>query len=164
LRELSRTLVRSMRWRGMDDAPSSQQLASQTVGRLTSQFEETLNCIDSDPNQFHRARICGRRLRYTLELLGGVFPQEVVDTICRRLTEIQDELGRVNDDATALRHLRDWLAECNDDSVRRTLHVLVVRAESAVAARVASVSDVVPREAPEVIAQLRELNPLGVAM
>jgi CHAD domain-containing protein len=162
LRDEMRRLVRTLRWRGTGDEPTSDQLAVQSVRSLTARFEEAWKSRDAGPKECHLARIRGRRVRYTLELLGSVFPQDAVISIGDRLQDVQDQLGRVNDAMTALRHLQAWLGGCRDASLRPALHAMVVRAESAATKQLVSLSgnDGLRNNAEGLFAELQELQPM----
>ena len=52
---------------------------------------------DSAPEQLHRLRIAGKKLRYTFEFFASAFPQEMTVEPIRRLRTLQDVLGQLND-------------------------------------------------------------------
>jgi CHAD domain-containing protein len=64
----------------------------------------------SSPRDYHRLRIRGKRLRYALEFLEEVYPQEIPPVI-RRLVELQNLLGAHQDADVAIRRLRSTAAE-----------------------------------------------------
>jgi CHAD domain-containing protein len=68
---------------------------------------------DSEPDDYHRLRIRGKRLRYTLEFLCDLYPDET-KPIVKRLTALQDILGEHHDAVVAIERLRD-LAAVGDD-------------------------------------------------
>lgn len=68
---------------------------------------------DSPPDDYHRLRIRGKRLRYTLEFLGDLYPEDA-KPIVKRLTVLQDILGEHHDAVVAIERLRD-LAAAGDD-------------------------------------------------
>ena len=70
---------------------------------------------DSDPDDYHRLRIRGKRLRYTLEFLGDLYPDDARPLV-KRLTGLQDILGEHHDAVVATERLRD-LAAAGDDRV-----------------------------------------------
>jgi CHAD domain-containing protein len=49
----------------------------------------------------HDVRIALKRLRYALDFFGGVFEGESKKKFVKRLTRLQDDLGRMNDVAVA---------------------------------------------------------------
>ena len=62
---------------------------------LTSIPPDTLK--DSAPEQLHRLRIVGKKLRYMFEFFASAFPQEMTAEPIRRLRTLQDVLGQLND-------------------------------------------------------------------
>ena len=68
---------------------------------------------DSPPDDYHRLRIKGKRLRYTLEFLGDLYPDDTKPLV-KRLTALQDILGEHHDAVVAIERLRD-LAAIGDD-------------------------------------------------
>jgi triphosphatase len=60
---------------------------------------------DSDPREYHRLRIRGKRLRYALEFLGDLYPGSSRPVI-KRLVELQDLLGLHQDADVAIDRLR----------------------------------------------------------
>ena len=49
------------------------------------------------PRQRHRLRIAVKNLRYTVELLRGLYPERDVRRYVEQLKPVQDELGQAND-------------------------------------------------------------------
>ncbi len=47
--------------------------------------------------QRHKLRIAAKKLRYTMELLGGLFDQNDLQEFMKRLKRLQDDLGYAND-------------------------------------------------------------------
>ena len=58
-----------------------------------------------EPARLHRLRIQVKRLRYAVDLLGGLFPSRRRERYHDRLPVLQDRLGRIADLATAQRLL-----------------------------------------------------------
>lgn len=73
------------------------------------------------PAALHALRICGKRLRYTLELFGNVAPAVLVDDVYPALVEMQDRLGEVNDHTVAQARLGDWLTDDPDGELAEAL-------------------------------------------
>ena len=70
---------------------------------------------DSSPAEaLHDLRKKGKELRYLLEFFGGLYPQKVVKPMVRTLKDLQDVLGRHQDQevlAVTLRELRQELVD-----------------------------------------------------
>ncbi|MCA8951183.1 MAG: CHAD domain-containing protein [Planctomycetes bacterium] len=73
---------------------------------------------DAPMAAFHSARIAAKRLRYLLEELAEHVPDDI-RKVGKRLGKLQEALGELCDDDTAVRHLLEWapriLADCGDD-------------------------------------------------
>lgn len=72
-------------------------------------FFAALPSDERDPQALHRFRICGKELRYTLELLAGAFSESLKSEIYPIIEALADRLGKVNDVATAIEWLRPTL-------------------------------------------------------
>ena len=64
----------------------------------------------ASPRDYHRLRIRAKRLRYALEFLQDVYPEEIPPVV-RRLIELQNLLGAHQDADVAVRRLRSTAAE-----------------------------------------------------
>src|SRR5215472_17443988 len=60
--------------------------------------------------QRHKLRIAGKKLRYTLEVLGNLFDQDDLQRFMKRLKRLQDDLGYANDVRVAHDILRELCA------------------------------------------------------
>lgn len=61
---------------------------------------------DNDPDLRHRARIAGKKVRYTTEFFQSLYPHERVKAFVSRLSDLQEELGWLNDAAVAIERLK----------------------------------------------------------
>lgn len=71
-------------------------------------FDEWLQEPGVPATRYHRLRIAGKRLRYTLEYFREVLAPEV-ESVIQDLKALQDHLGALQDHAMALQLLRDFL-------------------------------------------------------
>jgi CHAD domain-containing protein len=62
-------------------------------------------------DELHQLRIVGKRLRYSLEIFHGLFPNQPFEEIYSLVEALQEKLGRINDHATAQTLYQSWLAE-----------------------------------------------------
>lgn len=99
-------LCERIRWRGECEpatllAAAGRQLRP-LVGDLVS-FEP----LHATGESLHQLRICGKRLRYSLEIFAGAIPD-----LCARVypivVEMQDRLGQANDHGTAAELFKKW--------------------------------------------------------
>jgi inorganic triphosphatase YgiF len=108
--------------------------------------EEIERLPDLGIEERHRVRIHAKRMRYAVEGLASVLGAQAAHRFAKRLSELQDALGRANDAVTGLRLLeslkppeafagfaRGWLASRRDADAAQLKHV---------AARVAGASGI----------------------
>lgn len=69
----------------------------------------------SDTTALHRFRLQGKRLRYTLELLWGTGEAGAAAELIQLLKDLQEQLGRINDHASAA-DILDAVADASTDA------------------------------------------------
>lgn len=162
LQDHSRSLRHRIRWRGGAEQPTLNELGTETLGRLAVKYSSALQAIggDVEPSQqllrCHMVRIVGRRLRYTLELLQDALPVTLLEPACEQLSKLQDTLGEVNDQNTALGYFREWLVDCDDEDCRTSLHKLIDRETGTSSERVAAIMAEISPAVEQVINHLRQ--------
>lgn len=105
----SRALKKRIRWRSNKPEPIFADAARE---RLAPPVEEFFTAAAADltiPTALHEMRIAGKRLRYAMELLAGAFDDAFRTELYPIFAEVQDELGIVNDHATAITMFGQWL-------------------------------------------------------
>ena len=105
-------LLERIRWRGAEPLPP--QFKGWAVPRLRLAVDAFFAAGTTDltaPEALHRFRICGKKLRYAMELLGGAFPETLRTEIYPLATALQEKLGEFNDFATAAARLKPWLEQ-----------------------------------------------------
>ncbi len=127
--EAKSTIRQLYRKKSTDDATIQQDLL-QAVNPLLTKFFGTINLLSLDPQQFHQARILGRRLRYTIDLLGEIFPAARLETAGQQLTKLQDALGLVHDQQSLLQFLKTSLSDCDDQTCATSLLPLIQAVET----------------------------------
>jgi inorganic triphosphatase YgiF len=70
---------------------------------------------DLDAGERHRLRIRLKKLRYAMDFFQSLFKRRAVRKYLKRLSALQDVLGRMNDASVARTLVRDILAEHGDD-------------------------------------------------
>ena len=65
----------------------------------------------ADVEALHDLRLAGKKLRYEIELLAAVLPDDVKTRVYPSLVETQDRLGTVSDGAAAVARLKRLVAE-----------------------------------------------------
>jgi len=83
--------------------------APSQLAPLVQEFFDSVPPDLTDIEAIHRFRICGKKLRYAMELLAAAFPREFREQLYPRMTAVQDRLGEVNDHDVAQVRLREWI-------------------------------------------------------
>jgi CHAD domain-containing protein len=73
------------------------ETADRDIASLLSLLEEAVRGRTADYAQLHQVRIQGKRLRYSMEVFGDLFPAAFREQLYPRIEEMQDILGRAND-------------------------------------------------------------------
>ncbi len=107
---------------------------SQALAKLVARLKDSLPTTSTSLMNSHRTRIDARRVRYALELLHPVLPADTA-TIVASLVQVQEQLGQINDDATAIRHLKASIEACNAPTLVPQFQSLLERCESSATAR-----------------------------
>jgi hypothetical protein len=77
---------------------------------------EFFAAASADPNDaaaLHQFRICGKQFRYVIELLAAAFPDRLRTELYPVVEKIQDQLGDINDLATAQARLREKIKQAS---------------------------------------------------
>ena len=107
------------------DAITFGQLAQQQMRAAVNEFfacgQEDLH----DLGKLHQFRVCGKHLRYAMEVFAGAFPREFRDALYPQVEALQEQLGRINDHANAKTYYEHWLSFAEDDARRALLRELI---------------------------------------
>jgi CHAD domain-containing protein len=76
--------------------------------------------------QLHKLRIAGKRVRYTIELCHAALDRELRDEAYPLVKQMQDQLGRLNDHATAQGMFQNWMSSMPADALAADLARRVV--------------------------------------
>ena len=87
---------------------------------------------DAEVDALHAFRIHGKGLRYTIELVQGVFDDALRGDVYERVKALQDRLGALNDHVTALEYLQRWRDDGEAPDHDATLRALIAREEAGV--------------------------------
>ncbi|HEY4262724.1 MAG TPA: CHAD domain-containing protein [Schlesneria sp.] len=113
------------------------------ISKLANAFREAAPTTVQSLADSHRTRICARRLRYGVELLQAVIPDSTTQLVSS-LEAIQQQLGQINDDATANRFVRQSLAGSVAPNIAASLQSWLDRSEAAAMNRLAELSIQMP--------------------
>lgn len=102
---LASLALRALRWAATGaepDAPRLQQVAGGLADRAVRRLRKAARGFATQSDeQRHRVRILAKRLRYALDLLAPALPKDTLRRYGNLLSELQDELGWLNDAAVA---------------------------------------------------------------
>jgi len=97
-------------WRGTAaDAKLDQPVAAFARSMLTKRhrqlYRRSRGLASFTLEQHHMLRIAAKKLRYAIEFFSGLYPRRLAKRYLEVLTDLQDELGALNDHAVARRLL-----------------------------------------------------------
>ena len=110
----AKKFIKKIRQRAKTDklhAETFGRWARKNIRPYVDQFLHDGNADFSDLEALHQFRISGKKLRYTMELLGSAFPAPFAKQLYPRLESLQDRLGRINDLATGQARYEAWSHE-----------------------------------------------------
>jgi CHAD domain-containing protein len=111
-------LLERVRCRGDEKSPSEAVPFGEWARRqfipVAERFFAAVPADQTDEAALHRFRICGKQLRYNMELLAGAFPDEFRTRLYPIIKAIQDRLGDINDLATAKTRLQKRIEGVSD--------------------------------------------------
>jgi triphosphatase len=73
--------------------------------------KQAIRHADLSPDERHRMRISFKKLRYTLEFLAPLLAKKILAPFLQALSQLQDELGLINDHVTAEALIKEALAK-----------------------------------------------------
>lgn len=113
------------------------------TAKLVTAFCEAAPATANSLAESHQTRIRARRLRYGIELLQKIIPDDTTQLISL-LESVQEALGQINDDATTNRFVRLSLTDCPDPRVEASLRSWLDRSEAAAEDRLADFEIQIP--------------------
>ncbi len=78
----------------------------------------------------HRFRVCGKHLRYAMEVFAGAFRRSFRDELYPQIEALQEQLGKINDHSVARAHFDRWLNDDRDAARRELLRELIGEEEA----------------------------------
>lgn len=81
---------------------------------VVDRFFASVPADQTDEAALHQFRICGKQLRYYMELLAGAFPDEFRTQLYPTIEAMQDRLSDINDLATAKARLQRNIEAASD--------------------------------------------------
>ncbi len=117
VRELQRLLLRFAIWMNgaywqqeTETVQRAQDFANRRLDKLSERFSQSgLQLNTADATALHALRILAKKLRYSAEFFAPLYKKQKAESYLAALSEVQEVLGHINDDAVA-HCLLDWLA------------------------------------------------------
>lgn len=148
LNRRSRSLVRRIKHR---DGATANASLSNALDKLIQRLQELLPKTALSLHDSHQTRIAARHLRYALESLHPFLAGEAA-SLSKLLTQLQDHLGAINDEATAIQHLMTSMENCHEPLLLPELQQQLERTQLLAAERLAHWT----ADMPDRIQQLEE--------
>lgn len=132
-RELARQfdqLQNKIRWRGEGPEPDWKTATTNMLGRVAAGLHAAGKPLEGQGDngdrieEIHRLRICGKELRYTMEIAVGAFGEPLRD-LYGFIEQTQARLGTINDHAVALDFYQTWYDRESDPSIREAIKTVV---------------------------------------
>jgi CHAD domain-containing protein len=122
----ARRLIKRLRKRNKrDDSATFGHLARSRMRELVGEFFAFEPQELPDLETLHRFRVCGKHLRYAMEVFAGAFDRRFREELYPQIESLQDQLGKINDHAVARERFEAWLAEADHEGRRALLRELI---------------------------------------
>jgi CHAD domain-containing protein len=133
-----RALVARVRIRSSEEPTESHTFLAagrHDLGLLLDQFFLAAGADLKPPAALHAMRICGKRVRYAMEIFAGAFGPALRKELYPQVAEIQEKLGGINDHVTAAELYAAWLEGAEDPELAEILRPRIAEEHDAIAQR-----------------------------
>jgi len=120
-----------------ENLPSTHDWIRDRLSEASGRFFQSLSEAKDIPS-LHRLRISAKRLRYTIDLLTPALEESLVHNLKACLASLQEQLGFIQDHASALKHLKRSLQIFPKSRIQKTLRKLISAENDEIADRCAS--------------------------
>ena len=110
-------LSEQVMWRGDGPEPKLSDWAGSALLPPLQRFVDRSFEDLTDSRALHRMRIAEKRVRYSLEVLGGA-PESPFDDVMPMLADLQKRLGEINDHQSAHSLMLRWRDRSSDEDLR----------------------------------------------
>jgi CHAD domain-containing protein len=125
---LKRVRVRGKQ--GKSKVPTYRDWASDHLRPILAEFFEMADGDLQNTDHLHQFRIAGKKLRYAMELLSAAFDSDLQTNAYPLFETLQDQLGKVNDHASALARIDHWIEENEDAERTKALEEMLTKEQS----------------------------------
>ena len=113
----TRSLLEQVEWRGDGPEPLLSDWAGGALLPSLQRFVDRSFDDLTDPRALHRMRIAEKRVRYSLEVVGGS-PDSPMGDVMPVLVDLQRRLGEINDHHAACSLMLRWRDRSKDEGTR----------------------------------------------
>ncbi len=113
----SRSLLKQVAWRGDGPEPLLSDWAGGALIPALRRFADRSFDDLTDTRALHRMRIAEKRVRYSLEVVGGA-PDSPLGNVMPVLVDLQRRLGEINDHHAACSLMLRWRDRSKDEGTR----------------------------------------------
>jgi CHAD domain-containing protein len=124
-RRVKRLIKRLKKGKKRENSGTFGQLARSRMRELVGEFFAFEQQQLRDLETLHRFRVCGKHLRYAMEVFAGAFDRRFREELYPQVEALQDQLGKINDHAVARERFEAWLAEAEDEGRQALLRELI---------------------------------------
>jgi CHAD domain-containing protein len=78
-----------------------------------------------DVETLHQFRVCGKNLRYAMEIFAGAFRRSFREELYPQIEALQEQLGKINDHFVARACFERWLSDAEDETRQALLRELI---------------------------------------
>ncbi len=117
LRRDARSLLKQVEWRGEGPEPLLSDWAGGALIPALRRFVDRSFDDLTDTRALHRMRIAEKRVRYSLEVIGGA-PDSPMGDVMPVLVDLQRRLGEINDHHAACSLMLRWRDRSKDEGTR----------------------------------------------
>ena len=113
----ARSLSEQVEWRGQGPEPMLSDWAGIALLPSLQRFVDRSFDDLTEPRALHKMRIAEKRVRYSLEVIGGAL-ESPLDYVMPMLADLQKRLGEINDHQAACSLMLRWRDRSNDEGLR----------------------------------------------
>ena len=113
----ARSLAEQVEWRGQGPEPLLSDWAGGALIPALQRFADRSFDDLTDTRALHRMRIAEKRVRYSLEMIGGA-PDSPLRDVMPVLADLQRRLGEINDHQAAYSLMLRWRDRSKDEGMR----------------------------------------------
>ena len=121
-----RRVVKRKLWHDTPDTAQFGDVAHSVFNRVVDAFFTAAATDPSDMDALHQVRICGKRLRYTMEIVVDVYDQSLRNVVYPEFEQAQERIGVVTDHSAAAAIFSEWCEQAKGQNCEEVFQSLMV--------------------------------------